>query len=130
MSLINTFVYTRTVIDWDKMAEALHNQFRVVSSRLYADKKGILPEGVTLTLTVLKDDFDYGIDKKNGKPRENNLYQNFDVTVLNRNHDFKKGDVIRLIGFDAENSFAIGYDLLMRFKDAELIQQQGVKPHA
>lgn len=98
MSLINTFVYTRTVIDWDKMAEALHNQFRVVSSRLYADKKGILPEGVTLTLTVLKDDFDYGIDKKNGKPRENNLYQNFDVTVLNRNHDFKKGDVIRQIG--------------------------------
>ncbi len=129
MSLVNSFVYTRTVIDWDKMSKALHNQFRVVSSRLYADKKGILPDGVTLTLTVVKDDYDYGIDK-NGQPRENNLYQNFDVTVLNRNHDFKKGDVIRLLGFDAENSFAIGFDLLMRFKDAELIQPQGVKPHA
>lgn len=129
MSLVNTFCFTRTVIDWDKIALALHNQFRVVSSRLYTDKKGKLPDGVTLTLMVVADDFNYGVDK-DGQPRESNLFRNFDITVLNRKHTFKKGDMVRLLDFDAEHSYAIGFDLLMRFKDAELIQPQGVKPHA
>ncbi|MBQ2884811.1 MAG: hypothetical protein IJE43_13710 [Alphaproteobacteria bacterium] len=84
MSIINSWNFTRTVIDWEKFSQATHNQYRVVSSRPYVDKKGVLPNGVNLTLQVIKDDFDYGVDKE-GKPRENNLFQNFDVTVLNNN---------------------------------------------
>jgi len=116
MSLINTWFFTKTVIDWEAIQKATHNQYRIVSVRPYVDKKGVLPEGYTLTLMVLKDDFDYGQDK-NGQIRESNLYCTFDATVLNRKIAVKKGDMIRLLDFDDEHSFAIGFDLLLRFKD-------------
>lgn len=124
MALINTWFFTKNIIEWDKIEKATHNQYKVVSVRPYTDKKGKLPEGYSLTLMVLKDDFDYGSDK-NGLPRESNLYCSFDATVLTRKSPIKKGDVIKLIGFDEENSFAIGFDLLLRFKDFQLIQNQG-----
>lgn len=123
MSLINTFLFTRTVIDWDKIAKATRNQYRVVSARPYEDKKGVLPNGFNLTLTVLADDFDYGVDKNN-VPRENNLYQNFDVTVLNRNTPVQKGDIVSLLDFDEEHSFVIGFDMLLRFKNYEVVRHQ------
>ena len=126
MALINTWNFVKTVILWDVIAQATFNQYRVVSARPYVDKKGKLPEGLTLTLMVLKDKHDYGVDK-NGMPRENNVYQNFDATVLNRKHQIKKGDVIRLLDFDEENSYAIGFDLLLRFRDCEIVQPQGGK---
>lgn len=121
MALINTWFFTKTVIDWETIEKATHNQYRVVSIRPYHDKKGKLPDGITLTLMVLKDDFDYGVDK-NGKKRDNNTYQNFDATVLNRKHSPKKGDIVRLLGFNPENSFAINFDLLLRFDDLAIIQ--------
>ena len=122
MALINSFVFTKTVIDADALLKAMHNQFRVASVRPFVDKKGILANGLTLTLNVLYDDFDYGVDKKTGQPRDNNLYQNFDVTVLDRSQPVKKGDFISLGDFDAENSFAIGFDLLLRFKSLRILQ--------
>lgn len=129
MALINTWFFTKLVIDWDMIAKATKNQYRVVSVRPYKDKKGILPDGYTLTLTVLKDDFDYGVDKE-GKPRENNQYQNFDATVLNRKRDIKKGDIVRLLDFDSDNSYAINFDMHLRFHDCEILQPQGVKANA
>ena len=132
MALINTWFFTKTVIDWEIIAKATHNQFRVASVRPYVDKKGLLPDGYTLTLTVLQDDFDYGVDKS-GVPRENNVYQNFDVTVLTRKHDVKKGDIVRLLDFVPDHSFAINFDMILRFKNLEIIQKpaaQAVKPNA
>lgn len=85
MSIVNSWNFTKTIFDWEKFARATQNQYRVVSERAYKDKKGKLPDGVNLTLQVVKDDFDYGKDKE-GNPRESNLYQNFDVTVLNQCH--------------------------------------------
>lgn len=96
MSLINTWFFTKTVIDWEAIETVTHNQYRVVSARPYVDKKRVLPEGYTLILLVLKDDFDCGQDK-NGQPRESNLYCTFDATVLNRKTSVKKGDIIRLL---------------------------------
>lgn len=121
MSLINTWVFTHTLVDGNKILEATGNQYRVVSFREYTDKKGVLPDGYTITLTVLKDTYDYGVDK-NGKTRDNNLYQTFDVTVLNRNITLNKQDIVSLIGFDEEHSYAIGFDLLLRFKDLKVIK--------
>ena len=74
----------------------------------------------------MKDDMDYGIDKS-GNPRENNVYQNFDVTILNRNHEVKKGDYVRLLDFDEEHSYVLGFDLLLRFQDCEVLQPKGAK---
>lgn len=129
MGLINTWFFTKTIIDWDSIANATKNQYRVVSVRPYVDKKGVLPEGYTLSVMVLKDEFDYGFDK-NGQPRESNLYQTFDATILNRKHEIKKGDIVQLIEFDSDNSHAIGFDLLLRFKDIKILQTQGVKSNA
>ena len=126
MAIANSWFFTRTVIEWPIFAQATHNQYLVVSSRPYTDKKGKLPNGVSLTLQVLKDDFDYGVDKE-GRPRENNLYQNFDVTVLNDKLQVNKGDMVQLVDFDFENSYAIGFDLLLRFKDANVIRPQASK---
>lgn len=120
MALINTFAYTRTIIDWPKLEKATGNKYRVVASRPYKDKKGMLPDGVTMTLTVLNDTMDYGIGK-DGRPRDNNQFQNFDVTVL-RPVNVKKGDMVELVEFDAEHSYAIGFDLLLRFKDCRVLQ--------
>lgn len=120
MALINTFMFTRTIVDWDKLAEATGNKFRVVTARPYADKKGILPNGTTMTLTVLSDTMDYGVGK-DGQPRDNNLFQNFDVTILSK-VDVKKGDMVELMDFDADHSYAIGFDLLLRFKGCRVLQ--------
>ena len=127
MSLINTWYFTKTIVLRDIIAQYLFNQFRVVTVRDYVDKKGELPDGITMILTVLKDDFDYGIDKKTGKPRDSNLHMNFEVTVLNRKHQIKKGDIVSLLDFDSENSYAIGFDLLLRFGDLEIVKSQGEK---
>ncbi|MBK5244769.1 MAG: hypothetical protein JJE18_07055 [Eubacteriaceae bacterium] len=129
MSLINTWNFTKTIINWETIEKATHNIYRVVSVRPYIDKKGILPEGYSLTLMVTKDDYDYKLDKK-GQPRENNLYQNFDATILSKKKLVKKGDIIRLLDFDSEHSFAINFDLILRFKDFELVQNQGTKVNA
>lgn len=121
MALINTWCFTKTIIDWDSIAKATLNQFQVVSVRPYQDKKGVLSDGYTLTVMVIKDDFDYGVDK-NGQQRENNLFQNFDVTVFSKKHPVKKGDVIKLLDFDAEHSFVIGFDMILRFKNYEVLK--------
>ncbi|MEY8313384.1 hypothetical protein AALA61_15755 [Oscillospiraceae bacterium 42-9] len=128
--LANTYVFTQKSILIDKLLDAFRNQFRVVSSRSYSDKKGLLPDGYTYTLLVLHDDFDYGIDKQ-GKKRDSNQYQTFDVTVLSREHAAKKGDTVQLVDFDREHSYAIGFDLLLRFKDIKILPPQGGnRPHA
>lgn len=129
MPLTNTYVYTETIIKIDELLKAFRNQFRVVTSRPYSDKNGKLPDGYVYTLLVLHDDMDYGKDKK-GNQRDNNQYQTFDVTILNREHVAKKGDTIKLIGFDSEHSYAIGFDMLLRFTDIQILQPQGAKPNA
>lgn len=134
MSIVNSWNFIKTSFDFDKFARATHNQYRVVSERSYKDKKGKLPDGVTLTLQVVKDDFDYGMDKQ-GNPRENNLFQNFDVTVLNDSLKVKKGDMVQLLDFDEDNSYVIGFDMVLRFKNAKLLTsavgvQNTARPHA
>lgn len=123
MSLINTWFFTKTIIDWDKIAKATHNQYKCVSCRNFIDKKGVLNDGYTLTLMVVQDNFDYGVDK-NGKPRENNVYQNFDVTLLCKKQPIKKGDTIRLLEFNQEYSYAINFDMILRFNNYEVLQNQ------
>ena len=116
MPLINIHALTRTVILMDKFLNGTGNCYKVVSARPYSDKKGVLPDGYRLTLKVRNDTIDYGFDK-DGNPRENNVDQNFDVTVLSRHTPLQKGDYIALKDFDEEHSFAIGFDLILRFKD-------------
>lgn len=120
MALTNIHALTQTVILMDKFQEGTGNKYKVVSSRPYTDKKGVLPDGYTLTLKVLTDNIDYGFDKE-GTPRENNVDQNFDVTVLAKHTPLQKGDYVALKDFDDDHSYAIGFDLILRFRDYEKI---------
>lgn len=124
-----TYIYTKTTVLGEKFLQNTGNKYRVVGQRPYHDKKGELPDGVVLTLLILEDTGDYGVDKNTGKPRENNELVNFDAYVLNGKDylDLKKGDLVELIDFDEELSFAIGFDLIMRFKDVrKIVPKQAV----
>lgn len=123
MAIINNWFFAKTYFDWEKFAQATHNQYRTVKAKPYVDKKGILPDGMSLTLTILRDDFDYGIDKE-GNPRNSNLYENFDVVVLNDKLDVKKGDIIQLLDFDQEHSVVVNFDTYLKFRDAKVIKRQ------
>lgn len=55
-----------------------------------------------MTLHILQDDGDYGIDKNTGKKRQTNKGQNFDATILcgTQSLDIEQGEHVSLIGFD------------------------------
>ena len=130
MGLLHFWKYTKTVVDGESFQKATRNTYRALGSRPYSDRKGVLPNGRTYTLQVLYDDMNYGVDKKTGMQRETNKMQVFDVTVFNTRNDIKCGDIVKLIGFDQANSYSINFNQILRFKDIQVVPQQGNKPNA
>lgn len=125
--MINTFAHTKTIVQGERFVENTNNHYEYITQRPYHDKKGVLPDGVILTLRILEDNTDYGVDKNTGKPRATNRGQNFDVTILNGRTElpFEFGDIVALEGFDEEHSFAMNFDLVMRFKGAKRLSRAG-----
>lgn len=134
--MINAWFYTESKVKGDEFLRNTGNRYELVAQRPYTDKKGKLPNGIVGTFHILEDSGDYGIDKNTGKPRSTNKGQNFDATILcgTQYVDIEQGTLVSLEGFDAENSFAIGFDLLLRFKgirkvnhnqQVNVLQQQG-----
>ena len=126
MPIANAWVFTETKFKSEEFLKNTHNTYRLVSQRPYANKKNPEEKGVMLTLAIAKDDTDYGNDKKTGHKRDNNVLNTFDVTILNGKDriDVQKGDYVRLIDFDQEKSFVIGFDLILRFKNVEKVNVQ------
>lgn len=122
MAIQNSWVYTQTQFDWEKFSEATGNTFLYAFQKPFQSKKEPEDKGVTLTLSIIHDSMDYGVDK-NGHKRDNNVLNAFDVTILNGQSEmpFNKGDKVSLIGFIPEKSYVIGFDLLLRFKDAKKV---------
>lgn len=118
MPIKNSWKYTKTVIDIDVFLKATRNDFKFVSQRPFQSKKHPEDKGVLATLLVQYDDMDYGVDK-NGNKRNNNVLNSFDVTILNGGAPlpFKLGDRVSLGKFIPEKSFAVDFDLLLRFED-------------
>lgn len=127
MAISNAWVFTETNFKADEFLKNTGNMYRMVSQRPYISKKDPDEKGVTLTLSITKDETEYGVDKKTGMKRDNNILNTFDVTVLNGKDriDINKGEYLRLTDFINEKSFVIGFDLILRFKDVEKIN---VKP--
>lgn len=123
MPIANAWVFTETNFKAEVFLNNTGNIFRLVSQRPYVSKKEPDEKGVTVTLQITKDNTDYGVDKKTGFKRDNNILNTFDVTVLNNEErlDIQKGDYLRLIDFIPEKSFVIGFDLILRFKDVEKV---------
>lgn len=122
MSLINSWFFTKQMIDYDKLLKATRNTYQVVSQKPYQSKKIADDKGTILTLLVLYDDTDYGVDK-NGRKRDNNVLNTFDVTILNGQTylPLKKGEKVSLGRFLPEKSYVIGFDLLLRFADVRKV---------
>lgn len=118
--MINTFIYTKPQVLGELFLENTNNIFEYICHRPYHDKRGQLPDGVVVTLHILEDHGNYGVDKASGKPRLTNRGQNFNATILGVTElDFEQGDHVRLLDFDEENSFAINFDIIMRFRGIE-----------
>lgn len=122
MSIQNSWVYTQTQFNSKEFLEATGNEFQFVSQKPYQSKKNPDDKGTTITLLITHDNMDYGVDK-NGRKRDNNVLNTFDVTILNGQLElpFKKGDKVSLVGFLPEKSYVIGFDLLLRFKDVKKV---------
>lgn len=120
MSILNSWFFTKTLFDAELFLKATGNEFLFVSSKPYQSKKTPEDKGVTLTLSIIHDSMDYGVDKE-GRKRDNNVLNTFEATILNGLSDvtFKKGDKVSLVGFMPEKSHVIGFDLLLRFKDVK-----------
>ncbi len=114
----NSWAYTQTQFMMEKYLKVTRNEFQLVSQKPYQSKKNPDDKGVSLTLLIIHDDMDYGVDK-NGRKRDNNVLNTFDVTILNGQSEvpFKKGDKVSLVDFIPEKSYVIGFDLLLRFRD-------------
>lgn len=127
MPIANAWVFTETKFKAEEFLKNTGNMYRLVSQRPYVSKKDSDEKGITLTLSITKDDTDYGLDKKTGIKRDNNILNTFDVTILNGKEHITvhKGEYVRLIDFIQEKSFVIGFDLILRFRDVEKIN---VKP--
>ena len=115
--------FVETLIRADELAKVTGNCYMVLSTRPYEGKDDI-PNGITLNLLIEHDNAPegfYGV-KKDGSPREGVLYQNITVTVCNgrKDEDMKAihaGDHVALYDFDADHSYYINYDLILRYKN-------------
>lgn len=128
MPIQNTWKYTKTTFDSDTFLKMTRNSFQFVSQKPYQSKKSPEDKGVTATLLITHDDMDYGVDKQ-GRKRDNNVLNTFDVTVLNGKAELplKKGDKVSLAGFIPEKSYVIGFDVLLRFKDIRKVGEPNGK---
>ncbi|CAI2637956.1 hypothetical protein AKUH3B203J_11810 [Apilactobacillus kunkeei] len=123
MALQNAWIYTRTTFNDNLFKENTNNQFIFVSQRPYANKKDASETGTTLTLQVVIDKGKYGVDKKTNLERDNNVYNTFDVTILNnRQHiEAKKGDTIRLGELIQDKTYVFDFNLILRYKSVQVI---------
>lgn len=118
MAIQHTWKYTQTTFNAGAFLKATGNIYQFVSQRPYQSKKNPEDKGTMATLLITHDDMDYGVDK-NGRKRDNNVLNTFDVTILNGQAElpFKKGDKVSLSGYIPEKSYVMGFDLLLRFRD-------------
>jgi len=114
--------YQQTVVLGEQFLKDTGNVYRVVSKRPYTDKKGILPNGVILTLQITKDHAVYEDSE------DNMILETFDATVLTGSHDVGliKGDFCELEDFKKEVSFYFNFTYLLRFGGVKkLVIQEG-----
>lgn len=125
MAIKDGYRYTKTLIDWDKIAKDTGNRYRLVSQKPYNGnpEKGLAP-GATVTLQIVQDSSAPIIDKKTGQAKDNNVYETFDATILGASYPlpFVKGDFVALGGFLAEKSYYIDFNFILRFTAIKKLQ--------
>ena len=122
---MNASPYIKTIIDWVGMNRDWGGFYTFVGQRAYKGKPeaGLSP-GATVTLQIISDAHDHGVDKS-GRPRDNNALETFSVTIVGCSYPlpFTKGDKVKLDGFMPDASYYIDYSLILRFSHIEKVQQ-------
>ena len=123
--MLSVSPYIRTVIDWDSMNRDWGGSYILVSQRPYRGKPeaGLAP-GATVTLQIMQDAHDHGVDKA-GRPRDNNALETFSATIVGCTYPLplQKGDKVKLGGFMPDASYFIDFSLILRFSSIEKAQQ-------
>lgn len=122
--MLSVSPYVRTVIDWTAMDKDWGGSYTFVSQRPYKGKPeaGLAP-GATVTLQIMQDAHDHGVDKS-GRQRDNNTLEVFTATIVGCTYPlpFGKGDKVKLGGFLPDASYYIDFSLILRFSSIEKVQ--------
>lgn len=123
--MLSVSPYVRTLINWEGMDKDWGGSYVFVSQRPYKGKPeaGLAP-GATVTLQIMQDAHDHGVDKS-GRQRDNNALETFSATIVGYTYPlpFSKGDKVKLGGFLPDASYYIDYSLILRFNSIEKAQQ-------
>ena len=123
--MLSVSPYIKTLIDWEGMDKDWGGSYIFVSQRPYKGKPeaGLAP-GATVTLQIMQDAHDHGVDKA-GRPRDNNALETFSATIVGCTYPLplQKGDKVKLGGFLADASYYIDFSLILRFNSIEKAQQ-------
>ena len=113
--------YQKTTVLGDQFLADTGNEYRVVSQRPYKDKKDKLPDGLLMTLQIVKDNSAYPVGE------DNMTMETFEVYVLCGSHDvgLKKGDFCSLHDFKEDLSYYIDYNYILRFGGVKKIDKSG-----
>lgn len=123
--MMNASPYIKTLIDWAGMDKDWGGSYTFVSQRHYKGKpEAGLASGATVTLQIMQDAHDHGVDKS-GRPRDNNALETFSATIVGCTYPLPlaKGDKVKLGGFLPDASYYIDYSLILRFSSIEKVQQ-------
>ena len=123
--MLSVSPYVRTVIDWTAMDKDWGGSYTFVSQRPYIGKaEASLAPGATVTLQIMQDAHDHGVDKA-GRQRDNNALEVFSATIVGCTYPlpFAKGDKVKLGGFMPDASYFIDFSLILRFSSIEKAQQ-------
>lgn len=125
MAIQNGYRYVKNVVDGDRMLKDLGNQFRLVGQKPYKGnpEKG-LAAGTTVTLQIICDNSAPIIDKTTGKPKDNNVFETFDATIIGATYPLPlvKGDYVALGNFRADISYYIDFNFILRFGAIKKLQ--------
>lgn len=123
--MLNVSPYIKTLINWEGMDKDWGGSYTFVSQRPYKGKpEAGLATGATVTLQIMQDAHDHGVDKS-GRPRDNNTLETFSATIVGCPYPlpYAKGDKVKLSGFLPDASYYIDYSLILRFSGIEKMQQ-------
>ena len=123
--MLSVSPYIKTLIDWEGMDKDWGGSYIFVGQRAYKGKPeaGLAP-GATVTLQIMQDAHDHGVDKA-GRQRDNNTLEVFSATIVGCTYPlpFAKGDKVKLGGFMPDASYFIDFSLILRFSSIEKAQQ-------
>ena len=122
----DTYRYVKQVVRGEQFLKDTENQYRFVGQSPYKGnpEKGLKP-GSRVTVQVLVDNSDPVLDKETHAPKDNNVLETFEATIVGVDYPlpFQKGDYVALENFLEDASYYINFSLILRFGGIRLLKR-------